>query len=294
MEEFDPFAAPRSDPLVAPAQTATQSANQDRGSLPPGWVQHVDLNSGKEYYANNLTGETSWSRPQAMEQPHTMTAPVAMVVEVPEVQETAAEGSLRKPSFDAADGAAAVPPNPPAQQPAYQSPPQPYQPPVQPPVVQQQYQAQQQDTPTTLARMLSGKLHGECLARISMRTLLVKEWKPCFWVFHKPNELLVLRKREDYLDFNVNPYLTAEEKEFLVKKRVNINANVTAYPINQKDYGLFASAHTYNFKVEEQRDYGPAILIKFGAPSMSMLEDLRAAINDQIVAERAKGRSAGR
>lgn len=127
-----------------------------------------------------------------------------------------------------------------------------------------------------------------------MRTLLVKEWKPCFWVFHKPNELLVLRKREDYLDFNVNPYLTAEEKEFLVKKRVAISANVTAYPINQKDYGLFASSHTYNFKVEEQRDYGPAVLVKFGAPSMSMLEDLRAAINDQIVAERAKGRGPGR
>jgi hypothetical protein len=168
------------------------------------------------------------------------------------------------------------------------------QPSVQQPSVQQQYQAQQQQAPKTLARLLAGKLHGECLARISMRTLLAKEWKPCFWVFDAPNVLLVFRERAHYLDYHANPYLTAAETDFLVKKRVVLAANLTAYPITQKAYGLFASTQTYTFKVEEQRDYGPATVVKFGAPAMSMLEDLRAAINDQIALARAKGSSAGR
>ena len=33
--------------------------------LPPGWIALFDPSSGREYYANQATGETSWEKPQA-------------------------------------------------------------------------------------------------------------------------------------------------------------------------------------------------------------------------------------
>ncbi|KAL7579856.1 hypothetical protein ACA910_004868 [Epithemia clementina (nom. ined.)] len=49
----------------------TQSAPQDQGDiLPPGWVALQDPGSGRTYYANQTTGESSWDKPQMpMSQP---------------------------------------------------------------------------------------------------------------------------------------------------------------------------------------------------------------------------------
>jgi hypothetical protein len=38
---------------------------------------------------------------------------------------------------------------------------------------------------------------GECLARISVRTLFVKDWKPCYWVIRK-DRLWLFRNQADY------------------------------------------------------------------------------------------------
>ena len=35
-------------------------------SMPPGWQSHQDPNSGRTYYVNNNTSETSWTKPAAM------------------------------------------------------------------------------------------------------------------------------------------------------------------------------------------------------------------------------------
>jgi len=77
----------------------------------------------------------------------------------------------------------------------------------------------------SLGQLLLGKLHGECLARVSARTLMMKEWKPCFWVFDHPGLLLVFRERQHYLDYAANPYLSKAEKEYTVKKRLELGPN---------------------------------------------------------------------
>jgi hypothetical protein len=33
--------------------------------LPMGWKKHTDPSSGNDYYANQATGETSWTKPDA-------------------------------------------------------------------------------------------------------------------------------------------------------------------------------------------------------------------------------------
>ena len=52
--------------------------------------------------------------------------------------------------------------------------------------------------------------------------------------------------------------------------------------MSQKNYGLASQRVLYHFKVEEQKDYGPAVLIKFGADELSLLEDLQDLISSKI------------
>jgi hypothetical protein len=42
------------------------------------------------------------------------------------------------------------------------------------------------------------KTEGDILARISVRTLIVKEWKPTFWII-TGGKMLLYRSKEDYL-----------------------------------------------------------------------------------------------
>jgi hypothetical protein len=42
------------------------------------------------------------------------------------------------------------------------------------------------------------KTEGELLARVSVRTLIVKEWKPTYWII-TGGKILLYRSKEDYL-----------------------------------------------------------------------------------------------
>jgi len=47
----------------SPSKTTTRSSTAVAQPLPPGWQSAVDPASNKTYYANALTGETSWEHP---------------------------------------------------------------------------------------------------------------------------------------------------------------------------------------------------------------------------------------
>lgn len=251
MAAFDPFAPPR--------QTTISFHSKDLSSslpLPAGWLQHYDQSSGKPYFENQSTGITTWSRPTSHIAPQRLTLFSDVTAESDSVR-------VRKPSFDEAEeveselGQA---------QPFKMTSKQPLIPPER----------------LTLARLIYARNHGECLARVSLRTLLAKAWKPCFWVFDKPNVLLVFRERSHYLDYHANPYLEEHEREYMIKKRIVLGANQMCSPVTQKNYSVTSQRMLYHFTVEEQRDYGPAVLVKFGAEEFSVLEDLRGSISSKI------------
>jgi hypothetical protein len=39
---------------------------------------------------------------------------------------------------------------------------------------------------------IAGKIFGACLARSSARSIMMKDWKPCFWVIEEPNVFMVI------------------------------------------------------------------------------------------------------
>ena len=61
--------------------------------------------------------------------------------------------------------------------------------------------------------------------RISWRTLIFKAWKDCFWVFDKPDLLLVFREPQHYFDYYKNPFLDGGAREYIIKKEVKLAAN---------------------------------------------------------------------
>ena len=54
---------PATDEIARKA--GAQRVRVHKGALPEGWSEHVDEDSGRSYYSNAETGETSWERPTA-------------------------------------------------------------------------------------------------------------------------------------------------------------------------------------------------------------------------------------
>lgn len=70
-----------------------------------------------------------------------------------------------------------------------------------------------------------GRADGECFARISVRTLLVKKWKTTYFIFELPDLLLLYRSRDDHM---YNP------KGTMIKKRVEVKHNHTLTRLKRK------------------------------------------------------------
>ncbi|KAG5175343.1 hypothetical protein JKP88DRAFT_351553 [Tribonema minus] len=115
----------------------------------------------------------------------------------------------------------------------------------------------------------SDKPDGECLARISKRTLLV--WKNTYFIFELPDLLLLYRSRDDRL---YNP------RGLMIKKRIEIKHNHTLTPLKRKFYKDYG--YLWHFTLEEQLDYGPSIVAKFGFQDKRPLEDLGNRIAEAI------------
>jgi len=74
-QAFMPYGMPAAMPAAMPAYGAP--------ALPPGWESAPDPASGKPYYFNRATGETSWTPPAAAPAAAPAPAPVAPVAAAP-------------------------------------------------------------------------------------------------------------------------------------------------------------------------------------------------------------------
>lgn len=61
MASFDPFDSSNSTNAAAIPAADLSFSNRE-------WTEHVDQSSGKTYYSNSQTGETSWERPASFPQ----------------------------------------------------------------------------------------------------------------------------------------------------------------------------------------------------------------------------------
>lgn len=69
------------------------------------------------------------------------------------------------------------------------------------------------------------KHSGKCLARISIRTKLLRVWKSVFWIVYDNSEFLVFKSEQTFQEWLMNPYLTRDERDALVKLHINFQTD---------------------------------------------------------------------
>lgn len=113
---------------------------------------------------------------------------------------------------------------------------------------------------------------GHAMARTSLKSLVMKKWRPIFWISYGDSRIFVFRSKTDFEEWVTNPHLSAVERDALVKidvdfKHFKKKPGVRGYRVSSlhlKDYGG-KSGLLYTFKLEEWFNYGPIILGAFAS-----------------------------
>lgn len=118
------------------------------------------------------------------------------------------------------------------------------------------------------------KHSGNAMARISLKSLVLKKWKPIFWICYGDSRIVIFRSKSDFEEWATNPNLNTIQREALVKMDVDFK-DITAKPgvrgyrvasLHLKDYGG-KTGLMHTFKLEEWMYYGPIILGAFASKS---------------------------
>lgn len=113
---------------------------------------------------------------------------------------------------------------------------------------------------------------GHCMARISLKSLIIKKWRPVFWICYGDSRIIFFRSKSDFDEWATNPLLNLVEREELVKLDIDFKdftkkpgvKGYRAASLHMKDYsGRTRLLHT--FKLEEWMYYGPIILGAFAS-----------------------------
>jgi len=108
---------------------------------------------------------------------------------------------------------------------------------------------------------------GHVMSRISLKSLIIKKWKPMFWICYGDSRIIFFRSKSDFEEWATNPLLNLVEREELIKldvdfKDCGMKPGVKGYraaSLHMKDYGG-RTGLLHTFKLEEWMYYGPIIL----------------------------------
>jgi hypothetical protein len=137
------------------------------------------------------------------------------------------------------------------------------------------------------------KHSGTVRARISMRTLLMKNWKEIFWVAYGNYTLLFFKSKINFEDWAMNPHLSTRQREALVKLRIDFqNPDNSTHKDKETIKGFQASTvkgKVYNkngmlhqFKLDKWTDQGPTIAAAFGSESYQDIYELHLIVAEMI------------
>jgi hypothetical protein len=122
---------------------------------------------------------------------------------------------------------------------------------------------------------------GYILARISIRTILLKKWKQVYWVTYGVNQILFFRSTDDFEEWLTNPYLSAKERDHLVKLKIDLIEDlsrvegVAGYTVTPKIQKLYNTNNYYTFKLEKWINSGPIISAAFASLIETDVTNLR-------------------
>lgn len=128
---------------------------------------------------------------------------------------------------------------------------------------------------------------GTCLGRFSLMSLMIRRWKPIFWITYGERSLLFFRSQQHFEDWLTNKYLTKRERTSLVKLHVNFvtdfeNDDVRGYQVSRiKSKWYNNGGILHNFKLDRWYfDGGPTIAGAFAASTHDGIYDLHTIMDE--------------
>jgi len=127
---------------------------------------------------------------------------------------------------------------------------------------------------------------GSIHTRSSFRTILMKNWRQTYWVRYGQSSLCIFRSKDDFEDWLLNPYHTQNQRDYLVKLRIDFfdeitkRNNIRGYKMTQvksKSYGKH-TAPMYQFKLERWSDLGVSLAAAFASPVEGEVKEIRRGI----------------
>ncbi len=135
------------------------------------------------------------------------------------------------------------------------------------------------------------KHSGEVMARFSVKSMMMKKWKPVFWITYGNNEMLFFRSKSDFDEWVSNPFLENDDRNKLVKLRVDFMIDVNtpgskttgyeASPVKIKEYSR--EGKLSHFKLERWSSYGPSLLAAFGGKNVNAVKSLHRIMQEMII-----------
>lgn len=149
-----------------------------------------------------------------------------------------------------------------------------------------------QNVRSTLPPYHDVKHSGELLARFSLKSMLTKKWRSTYWISFGNHQILFFRSKYDFDEWAVNPYITPQERNLLVKLTVDFKNDVYKPGFNMKGYKVSSIKSKYvrdgktkrmasNFKLEKCRAKGPStIAIALGGKNVGEVGALHAVMGE--------------
>lgn len=134
---------------------------------------------------------------------------------------------------------------------------------------------------------------GHMLARTTLKSIIIKKWRPVFWISYGESEILIFRSKSDFEEWATNPYLTVIQREKIVKLSIDfkIGPNHTsgvrcfrAFKLQLKNYKKTGLLHT--FKLEQWMHYGPVIIGAFASRSQPEILAFKVICKEMMMRHR--------
>jgi len=147
-----------------------------------------------------------------------------------------------------------------------------------------------QEVASTLPDYSDVKHSGELLARFSLKSMLIKKWRPTFWIAFGKHQILFFRSRSDFEEWVSNPFLRMDDRNALVKLTVDFKNDlykpgIKLYgygPTGIKTKGYSREGQMFHFKLERWYSYGPSVLAAFGGKNTYEVRALHRIIAEMV------------
>mmetsp|Transcript_4701 Transcript_4701/g.8996 ORF Transcript_4701/g.8996 Transcript_4701/m.8996 type:complete len:381 (-) Transcript_4701:132-1274(-) len=159
--------------------------------------------------------------------------------------------------------------------------------------IQSLFHAEADAAPSSLPDWNLIKHSGTCLARISLRTLIMKKWKQIFWISYGDHTMLFFKSRFHFEDWAMDPNLSMEQREKKVKLRVDfLHLDASTRKDTEHIRGFQTSmikgkqykskGMVYQFKLDKWTDQGPSINAAFGSETEDDVRELHIIMNAML------------